>query len=141
MQTCVANGFVLYTGGAQGTDRLAEDLGQHFGIQVEVLVPPGNSRTRTISAVPPQVLVLANPHIESAAEKLNKRVPTQFYILQLIQRNYEIFRRAHTVYAFGILKNNDKTSPRGNRVVHATGFGSRQKSLSVRHCFSSLVPL
>ena len=78
MQTCVENGFVLYTGGAKGTDQLVEDLGQHLGIQVEVLIPPEHSRSRTISPVSPQVLVLANPHIEKVGEKLNKRVPTDF---------------------------------------------------------------
>ena len=98
MQTCVRNGFVLFTGGAQGTDQVAEDLGLRFGIQVEVLVPPGHSRSRTISPVPPQVLVLANLHIEEAAEKLNKRVPTDIYILHLIQRNYEIVRRTILAY-------------------------------------------
>ena len=113
MQTCVGNGFVLFTDGAKGTDQLAEDLGLRFGIQVEVLIPLGHSRSRTISPVPPQVLVLANPYIEEAAEKLNKRVPTDFYILHLIQPNYEIVRRAHTVYAFGLLENNGKQAQGG----------------------------
>ena len=116
MQTCVGNGFVLYTGGAKGTDQLAEDLGLHFGVQVEVLIPPGHSRSRTISPVFPRLLALANPHIEEAAEKLDKRVPTEFYILHLIQRNYEIVRRADTVYAFGLLEDD------GRRVQRGTGW-------------------
>ena len=36
----MGNWFVLYTGGAQGTDQLAEELFLHYGVQVEVLIPP-----------------------------------------------------------------------------------------------------
>ena len=116
MQTDVGNGFVLYTGGAKGTDQLAEELGLHFDVQVRVLIPPGHSRSRTITPVSPQLLALANPYIEEAAEKLDKRVPTDFYILHLIQRNYEIVRRADIVYAFGILEDD------GRRVKGGTGW-------------------
>ena len=112
----MGNGFVLYTGGAQGTDQLAEELFLHFGVQVEVLIPPGHSRSRTITPVSPRLLALANPHIEEAAEKLNKRVPTEELHFHLIQRNYEIVRRADTVYAFGILVHD------GRRVQGGTGW-------------------
>ena len=104
MQIDVGNGFVLCTGGAKGTDQVAEELALQFGVQVEVLIPPRHPRSRTITPLSPRVLALANPHIEEAAEKLGKRVPTDFYVLQLIQRNYEIARRADTVYAFGLLE-------------------------------------
>ena len=104
MQIDVGNGFVLYTGGAKGTEQVAEELALQFGVQVEVLIPPRHPRSRTITPVSPRVLTLANPHIEEAAEKLGKRVPTDFHILHLIQRNYEIARRADTVYAFGLLE-------------------------------------
>ena len=110
------NGFVLYTGGARGTDQVAEELGLQFGVQVRVLIPPGHSRSRTITPVSSQLLALANPHIEEAAEKLGKQVPTDFYILQLIERNYEIVRRADIVYAFGLLEDD------GRRVLGGTGW-------------------
>ena len=69
MQADVGSGFVLCTGGAKGTDQLAEELGLQFGVQVEVIIPAGHSRSRTITPVSPRVLTLANPHIEEAAEK------------------------------------------------------------------------
>ena len=88
-------------GGAKGTDQLAEDLGRHLGIQVEVLIPPGVFKEPYhFSHVPSGV----GPS-QSASEKLNKRVPTNFYILHLIQRNY--------VYAFGLLGNNGKQAQGG----------------------------
>ena len=101
MQTCVGNGFVLFTGGAQGTDQLAEDLGLRFGIRVEVLIPPGHSRSRTISPVSPDTTQLRNCPEGS-----------------------------HRV-RFGPIGKQRQTSPRGNKVVRTVGFGSRQKSLSV----------
>ena len=63
-----------------------------------------------------EVLVLANPHLYQAAQKLNKCVPTHFYTLQLLQRNYQIARKAHTIYAFGILEKDAK------RVKGGTGW-------------------
>ena len=59
IQAKVGSGFVLCTGGAKGTDQLAEELGLQFGVQVEVVIPPGHSRSRTITPLSPGVLTLA----------------------------------------------------------------------------------
>jgi len=60
--------------------------------------------------------MLANPHLHQAAEKLGKRMPSHFYTLQLLQRNYQIAKKAHTIYAFGILEQD------GKRVKGGTGW-------------------
>ena len=105
-------GFVLCTGGAKGIDQLAEELGLQYGIKVEVLIPPGHPRKRTVTPLHPRVLTLANPHLEVAAAVLKKRLPIHHYVLHLLQRNFEIARTADTVYAFGIL-DDDCTKVRG----------------------------
>ena len=97
-------GFVLCTGGAKGIDQLAEELGLQYGVKVEVLIPPGHPRKRTVTPLHPRVLTLANSYLEAAATKLKKSLPTQNYVLHLLQRNFEIVRRADTVYAFGTLE-------------------------------------
>ena len=97
-------GFVLCTGGAKGVDQLAEELALQYGVKVEVLIPPGHPRKRTVTPLHPRVLTLANSYLEAAATKLKKSLPTQNYVLHLLQRNFEIVRRADTVYAFGILE-------------------------------------
>ena len=97
-------GFVLCTGGAMGTNQLAEELGLQYGVKVEVIIPPGHPRKRTVTPLHPRVLTLANPHLEVAAARLGKRLPIHKYVLHLLQRNFEIVRRADTVYAFGILE-------------------------------------
>ena len=81
-------GHVIYTGGAQGTDELVESWGRHFGMQVEVLVPPHHPRAQHITPSTVEVLVLVNPHIDQAAKNLGKQVPSHHYTLQLLQRNY-----------------------------------------------------
>ena len=40
IQLNIGSGHVIYTGGAKGTDELAEEMAKHFGMQVEVIVPP-----------------------------------------------------------------------------------------------------
>jgi len=71
----IGYGHVIYTGGAKGTDELAESWGRHFGMQVEVLVPLHHSRAQHITPSTVEVLVLAKPHIHLAVQKLGKRFP------------------------------------------------------------------
>ena len=110
------SGFVLCTGGAKGIDELAEELALQYGVKVEVLIPPGHPRKRTVTPLHPRVLTLANSYLETAARKLKKNLPTQNYTLHLLQRNFEIVRRADTVYAFGTLEEDCK------RVKGGTGW-------------------
>jgi len=116
MQLNIGNGHVIYTGGAKRTDALAEEMAKHFGMQVEVIVPPNHPLAQYVSPSTIEVLVLANPHLHQAAHKLCKRVPSHFYTLQLLQHNYQIAKKAHTIYAFGTLEKDAK------RVKGGTGW-------------------
>ena len=42
MQLTIGHGHVLYTGGADGTDTLAEEMAREYGMQIEVIVPPNH---------------------------------------------------------------------------------------------------
>ena len=108
MQLNIGHGHVVYTGGAKGTDEMVEQMAKQFGMQVEVLVPPDHPRAQFITPFTVEVLMLANPHLHQAAQKLGKRMPSHFYTLQLLQRNYQIAEKAHTIYAFGILEKDGK---------------------------------
>jgi len=74
-----------------------------------------------------EVLMLANPHLHQAAQKLGKRMPSHFYTLQLLQRNYQIAKKAHTIYTFGILEKDGKRvkGGRGWTVQLALGQGKQ----------------
>ena len=112
----MGHGHVVYTGGAKGTDALVEEHAKHFGMQLEVLVPPNHPRATFITPSTVEVLMLANPHLHQAAEKLGKKMPSHFYTLQLLQRNYQLAKKAHTIYAFGFLE------PDHKRVKGGTGW-------------------
>ena len=116
MQLNIGHGHVVYTGGAKGTDELVEQMAKQFGMQVEVLVPLNHPRAQFITPSTVEVLMLANPHLHQAAHKLGKRMPSHFYTLRLLQRNYQIAKKAHTLYAFGILEKD------GKRVKGGTGW-------------------
>jgi len=49
MQLNIGHGHVIYTGGAKGTDELADEMAKHFGMQVEVLVAPDHPRAQYVS--------------------------------------------------------------------------------------------
>ena len=48
MQLSIRSGHVIYTGGAKGIDQLAEEMAKHFGMQVEVIVPPNHPRAKFV---------------------------------------------------------------------------------------------
>jgi len=83
-------------------------MARHFGMQLEILVPPNHPRAQFVTPSTVEVLMLANPHLHQAAHKMCKRMPSHFYTLQLLQRNYQIAKKAHTIYAFGILEKDAK---------------------------------
>ena len=116
MQLNIGFGHVVYTGGAKGTDELVEQMARQFGMQVEGLGPPNHPRAQYITPSTVEVLRLANPHLHQAAQKLGKQMLSHFYTLQLLERNYQIAKRAHTLYAFGILEKD------GQRVKRGTGW-------------------
>ena len=122
-------GHVVYTGGAKGTDELVEQMARQFGMQVEVLVPPNHPRAQYVTPSTVEVLMLANPHLHQAAQKLGKRMPTHFYTLQLLQRNYQIAKKSAYLLCFWPLGKGWQTRERGYWLDRAIGVGSRQTSL------------
>ena len=78
MQLNIGHGHVIYTGGVKGTDELAEEMAKHFGMQVEVLVPPNHPRVQYVSPSTVEVLVLANRHIYQAAQNCVNVCPPIF---------------------------------------------------------------
>jgi len=109
MQLTIGHGHVLYTRGEDGTDALAEDTAQNYGMQIDVVVPPNHPRAKFASPVSVEELIQATHAIGAAAHQLCRRVPTHFYTLPLLQRNYHLARKAHTLFAFGQLNNDGKT--------------------------------
>ena len=49
MEVGILNGRVLYTGGAEGVDALAEELARRYDMSVCVIIPPTHSRAVRIT--------------------------------------------------------------------------------------------
>ena len=102
-------------------------MARHFGMQLEILVPPNHPRAQFVTPSTVEVLMLTNPHLHQAAHKLCKRMPSHFYTLQLLQRNYQIAKKAHTIFALGTLEKDAK------RVKGGTGW-TVQLALDKKTC-------
>ena len=101
MDVPLGDGFTIYSGGALGSDSAAEFTASELGMKLEIKIPPGHARTRTISLLTPRELDEANPYVERAAKMLNRPFNSNSYKYNLLRRNFHIVREAETVYAFG----------------------------------------
>ena len=84
-----------------GSDSVAEFAASELGMNLEIKIPPGHSRTRTMSPLIPRELDEANPYVERAAKMLNRPFNSNSYKYNLLRRNFHIVREAEAVYAFG----------------------------------------
>ena len=105
METPLGDGYEIYTGGAEGTDTLAEQCARQWGMDVNILIPPGHERTKTISPISDAQMESAVPFMRAAAKNLGKTCPSTnhpwSYSAKLLARNYWIVNRSRTTYAFG----------------------------------------
>ena len=96
--------MLVITGGAEGTDHLADLLANEHGIPLRIVVGPSHPLARQgsiqVSILTPQDMEEALPHVQAASEMLQKTVKKP-YTLELLMRNYHIVRDADCVYAFG----------------------------------------
>ena len=49
METPLGDGFTIYSGGALGSDSVAEFAARELGMNVEIKIPPGHPRARSVS--------------------------------------------------------------------------------------------
>ena len=91
--------FTVISGGANGVDLEAEKLARHYGLPVQVLIPPCHPRKSSILPLTPQQLAEAIPITTKVAFRLNKQL-TNPISLQYIHRNYHVVKDADLVMAF-----------------------------------------
>ena len=53
METPLGDGFTIYSGGALGSDSVAEFAALELGMNVEIKIPPGHPRVRSVSPLTP----------------------------------------------------------------------------------------
>ena len=109
MQLSMGCGHVLYScGSAFGVDQIAEEMGKEYGMQNEVMLVPNHPRAQCNTPSTVELLRTADEAIKKAAYHLGREVPKHFYTFSLLQRNYHIARKAHTIFAFASLHPNRK---------------------------------
>ena len=104
METPLGDGFTIYSGGALGSDSVAEFAARELGMNVEIKIPPEHPRARSVSPLTLQELDEANPYLERAAKSLRRfsyQHPSNTFKGNLLKRNFHIVREAEAVYAFG----------------------------------------
>ena len=91
--------FTVISGGANGVDLEAEKLARHYGLKVNVLIPPCHPRKASVQPLTHQQLAEAIPLTTQVANRLNKQL-TNPISLQYIHRNYHVVKQADMVLAF-----------------------------------------
>ena len=91
--------FTIISGGAKGVDVEAEKLARHFGLPIQVLIPPCHPRKASIRPLTHPQLDEAIPTTTLVASRLNKQL-TNPISKQYIHRNYYIVKQADRVLAF-----------------------------------------
>ena len=91
--------FTVISGGAIGVDLEAEKLARHYGLKVEVVIPPCHPRRAFVQPLTHQQLAEAIPTTRQVAARLNKHLENSIS-LQYIHRNYHVVKHADMVMAF-----------------------------------------
>ena len=97
--------FTIISGGAIGVDLEAEKLARHYGLPVQVLIPPCHTRKASIQPLTHQQLAEAIPITTKVAFRLNKQL-TNPISLQYIHRNYHVVKQADVVLAITCFEKN-----------------------------------
>ena len=108
METAPCGEYTIFTGGAEGTDFLAEKCAINAGMKVDIKIPEGHPRSSSITPLWSEILVKADSVIFAAMKSLGKSLDlgslNRTYTANLIRRNYFIVKDCDAVYAFGQFK-------------------------------------
>ena len=91
--------LTVISGGTNGVDLEAEKLARHYGLKVEVLIPPCHPRRASVQPLTHLQLAEAIPTTRQVAARLNKQLENPIS-LQYIHRNYNVVKQADMVLAF-----------------------------------------
>ena len=87
MEVGILNGRVLYTGGAEGVDALAEELARRYDMSVCVIILPTHSRAVRITPLTESMLHEGLQHVLCTNKTLQRSLPNNVLKTGLLQRN------------------------------------------------------
>ena len=99
MEVGILNGRVLYTGGAEGVDALAEELARRYDMSVCVIILPTHSRAVRITPLTESMLHEGLQHVLCTNKTLQCSLPNNVLKTGLLQRNYWVVRDTNLMLA------------------------------------------
>ena len=100
MEVGILNGCVLYTGGAEGVNALAEELARRYDMSVCIIIRPTHSCAVRITPLTESMLHKGLQHVLRTNKTLQCFLPNNVLKTGLLQRNYWVARDTNLMLAF-----------------------------------------
>ena len=114
MSTSTGSGFTIITGGAIGTDTLARQCAEEWGMTVKLCLPPHH---HSVSEKDPTIsskhLELCQPLVTRASRRLKRHPSKNPFVRDLLARNWFIVERAKVIFAYANFEDDALTSVEG----------------------------
>ena len=106
--------FTIITGGAMGTDSLAEQLAREWGMQVKLCLARHHHRvSEKYPAISRTDLETALPRVEISRQRLKRHTTKNPFVRDLLARNWFVVRDAKVVYAYAKFEDRTRTTVEG----------------------------
>ena len=106
--------FTITTGGALGTDSLAETLAKEWGMGVKLCLAPHHHKvSEKYPAISREDLDSAMPRVHIASSRLKRHPTKNPFVRDLLTRNWFIVRDSQVVYAHANFEDDSLTTVEG----------------------------
>ena len=114
MACLIGSTFTIITGGAAGTDTLAEECSKEWGMQIKLCLPPHHHRvSEKHPAISQQCLLNCLTFVKTASERLKRHPTKNPFVRDLLARNWFIADAAKVIYAYANFEDDSLTIVEG----------------------------
>ena len=114
MASSIGSTFTILTGGAIGTDSLAEECAKEWGMHVKLFLAPHHHRvSEKHPAIPHQKLMNRLPFVQTASQRLKRHPSKNPFVRDLLARNWFIVNQAKVLYAYANFEDDSLTTVEG----------------------------
>ena len=114
MLTSTGSGFTIITGGAIGTETLARQCAEEWGMTVKLCLPPHHhSMSEKHPAISSKHLELCQPLVARASCRLGRHPSKNPFVRDLLARNWFVVERSKAIFAYANFEDDSLTSVEG----------------------------
>ena len=114
MASSIGSTFTILTGGAIGTDSLAEECAKEWGMHVKLFLAPHHHRvSEKHPAIPHQKLMNRLPFVQTASQRLKRHPSKNPFVRDLLAHNWFIVNQAKVLYAYANFEEDSLTTLEG----------------------------